>query len=393
MKKFFSSLPVRLISSMIIGIVVGCFANIYLMRIVVTVRDVLGSFISFCIPLIIIGFITPSITKLSHNVSKVLALSFILAYVSSIGAAFMSCFGGFEIIPHLNISSNLAQSRILPKAVFELGLLPIINVMSSLVISILIGVFASRDKAVTIITLLEEFNKIVFSIVTKIFTPILPFFIAFTFCCLAYEGIITKQLPIFAIVVLIVILGHYIWLAVLYIIAGIYSKNNPFYVLKYYIPAYLTALGTMSSAATLPVALDCACKSKILRKDIVDFGVPLFSNIHVCGSVLTEVFFVMVVSQINYGALPSVGTMILFCLLLGVFAVGAPGVPGGTVICSLGLITSVLGFDNNGVALVLSIFALQDSFGTACNVTGDGALTLILTKFFESHEKYINVEK
>ncbi|GHV90504.1 hypothetical protein AGMMS50268_10070 [Spirochaetia bacterium] len=175
-------------------------------------------------------------------------------------------------------------------------------------------------------------------------------------------------------------------MALLYGIAGAYSGKSPFRVIRHYGPAYLTAVGTMSSAATLPVALRCAQKSDALRKDMVDFGVPLFANIHLCGSVLTEVFFVMTVSKILYGVLPDPGTMILFCLLLGVFAIGAPGIPGGTVMASLGLIISVLGFDTSGTALMLTIFALQDSFGTACNVTGDGALTLILTGYAEKHK-------
>ena len=179
--------------------------------------------------------------------------------------------------------------------------------------------------------------------------------------------------------------GHYIWLALLYLLAGAYSKKNPLEVVKHYGPAYLTAVGTMSSAATLAVALDCARKSSVLRKDMVSFGIPLFANIHLCGSVLTEVFFVMTIGKMLYGEIPSVGTMILFCLLLGIFAIGAPGVPGGTVMASLGLITGVLLFKNDGTALMLAIFALQDSFGTACNVTGDGALTLILTGYAEKH--------
>ena len=141
----------------------------------------------------------------------------------------------------------------------------------------------------------------------------------------------------------------------------------------------------MSSAATLAVALACARKSKVLRKDMVSFGIPLFANIHLCGSVLTEVFFCMTISKILYGHLPSIGTMLLFCALLGIFAIGAPGVPGGTVMASLGLITGVLMFDGAGTALMLAIFALQDSFGTACNVTGDGALTLMLTGYAEKH--------
>ena len=187
-------------------------------------------------------------------------------------------------------------------------------------------------------------------------------------------------------VVLIVMAGHFIWMAVLYIAAGIYSGSNPLKVIRNYGPAYITAVGTMSSAATLAVALRCAKKSEpVLRDDMVDFGIPLFANIHLCGSVLTEVFFVMTVSQILYGKIPDAGTMILFCVLLGVFAIGAPGVPGGTVMASLGLITGVLGFDETGTALMLTIFALQDSFGTACNITGDGALTMILSGYARRH--------
>ena len=239
---------------------------------------------------------------------------------------------------------------------------------------------------VSIVEYDEEFQRVVLAIVTKIIIPLLPFFIGFSFCALAYEGTITKQLPVFIEVILIVMAGHYLWLALLYGLAGAYSKKSPFEVIRHYGPAYLTAVGTMSSAATLAVALNGARKSKALRKDMVDFGIPLFANIHLCGSVLTEVFFVMTVSKILYGELPTVGTMILFCMLLGIFAIGAPGVPGGTVMASLGLIMGVLNFDETGTALMLAIFALQDSFGTACNITGDGALTLMLTGYVEKHD-------
>ena len=143
----------------------------------------------------------------------------------------------------------------------------------------------------------------------------------------------------------------------------------------------------MSSAATLAVALQCASRAKPLRKDLVSFGIPLFANIHLCGSVLTEVFFCMAISKILYGSVPTPGTMVLFCLLLGIFAVGAPGVPGGTVMASLGLITGVLMFDDAGTALMLAIFALQDSFGTACNVSGDNAIGVIVETIYQ---KFIN---
>lgn len=395
MKKLLKSLPVRLLIGVVLGMVIGLAANEAVMNVVVTVKYILGQVITFCVPLIIIGFIAPSITKMGNNASKMLGVALSIAYISSIGAALMAMGAGYGLIPHLSIQSEVEGLKELPNVVFQLDIPQIMPVMSALVFSIMLGLAAAWTKARYTTAILDEFQKIVLKIVTKFIIPILPFFIAATFCGLAYEGTITKQLPVFLKVIVIVMAGHYIWLALLYGIAGAYSGKNPMEVLKYYGPAYLTAVGTMSSAATLAVALEGARKSKVLRKDMVNFGIPLFANIHLCGSVLTEVFFVMTVSKILYGELPSVGMMVLFCMLLGVFAIGAPGVPGGTVMASLGLITGVLLFDETGTALMLTIFALQDSFGTACNVTGDGALTLFLTGYAEKHnvkEQELNIE-
>lgn len=386
MKKILKSLPFQLLLGVIIGIVLGLISNEAVMNVIVTIKFVLGELINFCVPLIVIGFIAPSITKIGKNASRILGVAVLLAYVSSVLAALGSMAAGYGLIPHLSIVSEVDGLKELPEIVFQLEIPQIMSVMSALAFSILIGLAATWTKAETVIRLLDEFQQIVLMIVSKIVIPILPVFIALTFWSLAYEGTITKQLPVFLKVVLIVMVGHFIWMAVLYAVGGIYSGNNPWKVVKHYGPAYITAVGTMSSAATLAVALKCARKSEpVLRDDMVSFGIPLFANIHLCGSVLTEVFFVMTVSQILYGKVPSVGTMILFCALLGVFAIGAPGVPGGTVMASLGLITGVLGFDATGTALMLTIFALQDSFGTACNVTGDGALTMILTGYARRH--------
>lgn len=383
---FLNSLPVRLLLGVVAGIAVGQFAGVGLMNVVVTVRYILGQLILFCVPLIIIGFIAPSITRLGNNASKMLGVAVTIAYISSIGAALFSMAAGYIMIPNLSIVTNVEGLQALPDLVFKLDIPPIMSVMSALALSMCLGLAAAWTKAKSITNALEEFQLVVLAIVTKIVIPLLPFFIAFTFCSLSYEGSITKQLPVFIQVILIVMVGHYIWMALLYGLAGIYTGKNPFDIIKNYGPAYITAVGTMSSAATLAVALRCAKKSEPpLRDDMVDFGIPLFANIHLCGSVLTEVFFVMTISKILYGAIPSIETMVLFCLLLGIFAIAAPGVPGGTVMASLGLITGILGFDDSGTALMLTIFALQDSFGTACNVTGDGALTLMLTGYADKH--------
>lgn len=383
MAKLKDNLIVKLLLGVIIGIIVGLYANEQVIGIINTIKFLIGQIIFFIVPLIILGFITPAITKMKSNASKMLGTMLGLSYSSSVGAALFSMLAGYILIPKLNIITNVEGLKEIPELIFKVEVPPVVSVMTALVLSIVLGLAVIWTNSKKTEELLDEFNEIMLSVVYKIVIPLLPIFIASTFATLSYEGSITKQFPVFLKVIVIVLLGHYIWLAVLYLLGGAISGKNPWSLLKHYGPAYLTAVGTMSSAATLPVALSCAKKSNVLHDDVADFAIPLGATTHLCGSVLTEVFFVMTVSKILYGSLPSVGTMILFVFLLGIFAVGAPGVPGGTVMASLGIIISVVGFDETGTALMLTIFALQDSFGTACNVTGDGALALILNGIFK----------
>ncbi|MDD7463074.1 MAG: dicarboxylate/amino acid:cation symporter [Anaerococcus sp.] len=373
------NLLVKLIIAIAIGILVGSFANTGLIGVISTIKSILSNFISYIVPLIILGFITPAIVSLNKQAGKVLAVTLIICYLSSVGAALMAFLAGKAIIPNMNIVSATANAKELPEVLFQMDIPPIMPVMTALITSILFGlavVWTDSDKWAD---LLKQLNNMILFIVEKVVIKILPLYIATTFAELAYEGAILQQFPVFLKIIVLVILGHFIWLTLLYSIGGALSKTNPMEVVKHYPPAYMTAVGTMSSAATLSVALKSAAKAKTLDPKIRDFVVSLCSNTHLCGSVLTETFFVMAVSQILYGKLPSTGQMILFIILLGIFAIGAPGVPGGTVMASLGLIISVLGFDGTGTALMLSIFALQDSFGTACNITGDGAIALMVT--------------
>ena len=383
-KKIFSNTIIILLFSVIVGILVGFFIPEKGMKIVLVIKQICGQIIFFLVPLIIVGFVAPSIASLKGNVSRLIILAFFLAYISSIGAAFFASFLSYQIIPWLNIQSVTEPARHLPNVLFNLEIPPVLNVMSALLLSVFLGLGCIWIHSKEITTILIQFQNIVLQLVKRILIPILPLYVAANFCALAYEGNISR-LRVFLPVILIIIVCHYLWLLFLYLLATFYSGKNSWFILKYYAPAYFTALGTMSSAATLGVALECARKSPILDKKITDFSVPLFANIHLCGSVLTEVFFVCVVSQLLYGHLPDLSTMILFILLLGVFAVGAPGVPGGTVLASLGIVVSVLGFNDAGTALLIAIFALQDSFGTACNVTGDGALTLIVNAYSKRH--------
>jgi len=377
MKKFFNNTIVQLLIAVIVGIISGLYVEGTVLSAIVSLKHVSGQVIFFLVPLIILGFIAPSIAHLRSNASKMLLFAFGIAYLSSVGASFFGAAVGYQVIPHLDIASDANALKALPENMLKIDIPPVMNVMTALVLAALIGLATAWVKSDEFVRLLDTFQQMVLELVKKVLLPVLPVFIFSNFCILSYQGAVTKQLPVFLSILLVVIVCHYIWLALLYGIASAYSRKNGWQVLKFYGPAYLTALGTMSSAATLGVALNCAHKSPILRKEISDVTVPLFANIHLCGSILTETVFVMTVSQLLYGSLPNFFTLTLFILLLGLFAIGAPGVPGGTVLASLGLIISVLQFDEAGTALLLTIFALQDSFGTACNVTGDGALTLI----------------
>ena len=386
MKNFFKNTIVQLLIAVALGIVAGMFIDGAALGVIVSIKHLAGQVIFFLVPLIILGFIAPSIAHLSSNASKMLLFAFGIAYISSIGASFFGAAVGYSVIPHLNIVSDASSLKELPENMLKIDIPPVMNVMTALVLTVMVGLAVAWVKSDEFSRLLDIFQKMVLELVKKILLPVLPVFIFANFSLLSYQGAVTTQLPVFLSILLVVIVCHYIWLALLYGIAAIYSRKNSWQVLKFYGPAYFTALGTMSSAATLGVALDCAHKSPVLRKEISDVTIPLFANIHLCGSILTETVFVMTVSQLLYGTMPDPFTLVLFIMMLGLFAIGAPGVPGGTVLASLGLIISVLHFDEAGTALLLTIFALQDSFGTACNVTGDGALTLIT----DTYEKKIN---
>ena len=342
------------------GVVLGLLVPAPVMGIIATIKKLLGSLIFFAVPLVIFGFIAPAICDLKENAGKMLGSFLLISYLSAVGASLFSAIAGYALIPFLHIPAQAAELVQVPSTAFSL----------------------IWTKAATVEKLLKEIQAMVLEIVNRVIVPLLPFFIATTFAELAYSGSLTRQLPVFLKVIVIVLVGHFIWMTLLYLIGGAVAKKNPLEVVKHYGPAYATAVGTMSSAATLPVALRCAHKSSVLPADIVDFAIPLGATTHLCGSVLTETFFAMTIAQMLYGSVPPIGTMILFSFLFGVFAVGAPGVPGGTVMASLGIVISILGFDEIGTGLLIAIFALQDSFGTACNVTGDGALALILRGMF-----------
>ncbi|MEC4113729.1 cation:dicarboxylase symporter family transporter [Myroides pelagicus] len=387
LKKLANNTIVRLITGVILGLLIGPHLEEGVLQVILSTKHILGQLILFLVPLIILGFIVSSIAKLDRKSSSIIGFSLLIAYLSSTGAGLFSGTLGYTILPWLDVPTTASLGKELPTMLFKLDIPPIFDVMTSLVLALMIGLGILWTQSKPLEIAFDHFKEIVLLLVNKILVPLLPLYIACNFALLSYVGTIQSQLPIFLMVIVIVILAHVVWIITLYTIAGIYAKKNSWEVLKHYGSTYLTALGTMSSAATLGIALQSANKSKILKPEITNFTIPFFSNVHLCGAMITETFFVMTVSLVIYGYLPDVGTLILFILLLGIFALGAPGVPGGALMASLGLITSMLGFDDTGIALVLTIFALQDSFGTACNIVGDGALSLMATTFNERQQK------
>ena len=381
-----------LIFKLAIGITIGIILGLAIpgtsiaggvMQVIGSVKHFSGQVIFYVVPLVVLAFIAPAIIRVGANASKMLIVAIALCYISSVGAAIFAWIGGSALIDVLHVSKDIGDpGRALPDILFQFNIAPVMSVMTALVTAIFFGLAILWAKAKTLEVMWGEFEQCILFLVSKIVIPLLPFFVAATFTELAYEGLLTNQLPVFIAIIVAALLGHYIWMFILYAIAGLISGRSPWQVIRHYLPAYLTAIGTMSSAATLPVSLTCARKSSVLSRETVDFMVPLGATMHLCGSVLTETLFVIAISTMLYGAPPAFGTMILFIILFGFFAVGAPGVPGGTVMASLGIVVSVLGFDANGTALLIAIFAIQDSFGTACNVTSDGALALMIEGWF-----------
>lgn len=384
--KILSNTTFRLFISVVIGALIGAVANETVISIILPLKHVLGQIIFFMIPLLIFGFITPSITRLKNNASKLLGVALLLAYLSCLGSAFLAALVGYETIPLLNIVPVNETAKELPDMIFRLDIPPLMSVLSALVTALMLGLAIVWTKADRIEGALYEFQNLVFVMVKRFLIPLLPFFVAANFTVLAYEGALLSKLPVFLAILAITVLCHIVWLTFLYVSAGIYSRKNPWQVLKYYGPVILTALGTQSSAASLGVAIEQTKKSPVLRSDVRDFAIPLFGNIHFVGSILDVVFLSLAVSQLLYGTMPSVEQMLIFIPLLGIFAIAAPGLPGGTLITSLGLIHAVLGIDETGAALMITIFALLDSFGTTHNITSDGALTLTLSSYADKNK-------
>ena len=382
MKIKFGLLP-RIILAIVLGIVLGSFVPENVVKFFATFNGLFGGFLGFAIPLIIIGFIVPGIAHLGKGAGKLLGVTATTAYVSTIIAGTLAFTVGSLLLPGF-VENTTAGNVVNPGEAplggfFELEIPPIMGVMSALIFAFVLGIGISATNSTNLRTIMDEFQRIVEKLITYVIIPLLPIHILGIFMNMTYGGQVQSILSVFAKVFILIIALHITMLVLQYTTAGVASGKNPFRLLRTMLPAYFTALGTQSSAATIPVTLQSAKKTGVNEK-IAEFAVPLFATIHLSGSMITLVSCSMGVILLTGGA-PSLSEMGPFILLLGVMMIAAPGVPGGAVMAAAGLLETMLGFDPTMVSLMIALYLAQDSFGTATNVTGDGALTVLLDKF------------
>lgn len=384
MKNF--SLIKRIFLALILGIGLGLIcksSNVtFPVRILSTFSTLFGSFLSFVIPLIIIAFIVPGIATLGKNSGKVLLGTTILAYLSTIIAGTIAYFLGSALLPKLITNANLAsESGLNVDPYFTIDIPPILNIMSALVFAFIFGIGLSKFKNSSLLKGFDEFSTIVSMIITNILIPLVPVYIGAIFAKLSLTGEIFTTLKSFATVYVLLFSLQICYLICQYSIAGALRRENPFKLLKAMIPAYLTAVGTQSSAATIPVTLGCA-KENNVSDEVANLVVPLCATIHLAGETITLVLTSIGVMLMK-GQFPTFGLMMPFIFMLGVTMVAAPGVPGGGVMAALGLLEGMLGFGDLEKPIMIALHSAQDSFGTATNVTGDGALALIVDYFVQ----------
>ncbi len=384
--KHFGLLP-RLITGIIAGIFIGLFLPGWFGRILYTFSHFFGEFLNFAVPLIIVGFIAAGIAELGARAGKLLAGTAGLAYASTLIAGIAAFFISITVIPLL-ISQGDAGD---PDAVgltpyIEISFPPIMGVMTALVTAFLfgLGINSVKEKKTRSIMFefMEEFRVIIVLVINHVIIPLLPLHIAGIFANMAATGEAFQTLSVFAQVFVLIILMHLGYLILQFSIAGFRTGKNPFRALKNMTPAYTTALGTMSSAATIPVTLQ-SVKTNGVRERIAEFVVPLSATIHLAGSTITLVSCSVAVIVLA-GSTPDFVNFLPFIILLGITMIAAPGVPGGAVMAAIGLMSSILGFTEAQLGLMLALYMAQDGFGTACNVTGDGAISLMVDSWVDA---------
>ena len=384
MKKLHIGLLPRIIIAIALGILLGNFLPGGMVRFFVTFNGIFSEFLNFSIPLIIVGLVTVAIADIGKGAGNLLLITALIAYGATLFSGFLSYFTGVTVFPYLIESGvpleEVSEAQgILP--FFSVAIPPLMNVMTALVLAFMLGLGLAQLKNDTLKNAARDFQEIIIRMISAVILPLLPIYIFGIFLNMTHSGQVFSVLMVFIKIIGVIFLLHIFLLVFQYCIAALFVRKNPFKLLGRMMPAYFTALGTQSSAATIPVTLEQTKKNGV-SSDIAGFVIPLCATIHLSGSTLKIVacaLALMMMQGIPFDFPLFAG----FIFMLGITMVAAPGVPGGAIMASLGILQSMLGFDESAQALMIALYIAMDSFGTACNVTGDGAIALVVDKIYK----------
>lgn len=380
----------KLLFGMLIGILAGSFGTLFHMenhflftgvvRLFSTFTALFSTFLSFLIPLLIVSFVAVGLAVLGKKANKLFAVTLLLAYSSTVIAGFSSFFIGKAILP--SIVSKITGSSVEGKdftAFFTISAEPVFGVMTALVLAFLLGLGLANTNGKTLLAVLCDLQEIIKLTLNKVIIPLIPVHIAGMFCNIAASGELLPTIRIFLKLYVLIVAFQLIYIGIQFFAASLVNKENKFKLLPNIFPAYFTALGTQSSASAIPVSLTCAKKNGI-PEDIADFVIPLGATIHLAGDTICLVIGAMGILLAN-GITPTLSMFVPYIFMLGVTMVAAPGIPGGGVMAALGLLSSLLGFTDPMQQLMISLHLAQDSFGTACNVAGDQAISMLIHRY------------
>ena len=381
MKKVKIGLLGKILIAIALGIGLGLIAPAWLVRLFITFNGIFSQFLGFAIPLIIVGLVAPAISDIGKTAGKMLIVTVAIAYGSTVFAGLVSYLTGAALFPGM-IQSGSSLQEVASAAelspYFTVTIPPLMGVMTALVLAFTLGLGLAALDRQTLKDAIHDFEQVIIKTINSAIIPLLPLYIFGIFLNMTYVGQVFSILTVFIKIIGIIFLIHIGILILQFAIAGGFVRRNPFKLLWTMLPAYFTALGTQSSAATIPVTLAQTRKNGV-SEDIAGFTIPLCSTIHMSGSTLKIVACALAL-MIMQGMPYDFGMFAGFICMLGITMVAAPGVPGGAIMASLGLLQSMLGFDQEAQALMIALYIAMDSFGTACNVTGDGAIALIIDR-------------
>lgn len=373
----------RVIIAIILGVLCGTFFPVWAVRCFVTFNSIFSHFLSFLIPLIIVGLVTPAIADIGKGAGKLLLITALIAYGDTVFSGLLSYFTSTGIFPALIDRSQAAQAVATAEDLtpfFTIEIPPLLDVMSALISAFVMGLGISFFESPNLKKAFDEFRAIIVKTIEVALIPILPVYIFSIFLNMSYSGQAWRIINVFIAIIGVIFVMHIFLLVFQYCIAGLISQRNPFKALYTMMPAYFTALGTSSSAATIPVTMAQAKKNGV-SDGIAGFVVPLCATIHLSGSAM-KITACAVALLLMQGGVIEFGSFVGFILMLGVMMVAAPGVPGGAIMAALGVLQSMLGFTAEQQAVMIALYITMDSFGTACNVTGDGAIALVVDRIY-----------